>query len=245
MRLAHHNFEGERSARMAKRLSEIERRASEGATTFWQGSRCSCLPRAPDSIMCRASFALAVGLSFVLPATARAKGLPSAFDPTVFTLALCDFRPDPNAIDFQGSPCYGTTLEGSPESVNLHGLASEWQYLIYSDVDDHAFFVGSEIFKTRPMVPVYNCCGVMEKGFHRYDVGGEFLPPGTPEGWELYLETKWTPNEYVYGVFARPPGSADFARTASTVTPEPATWLLLGSGMAGVAALRRRRKKAP
>jgi hypothetical protein len=171
-----------------------------------------------------------VVIALLMPPVTASASLPSAFDPTVFTIAICDAQ-HPVDLEHPDNGCWGTVLEtswsaGGPADQLVH-------YLVYSFTDDpdHQFFLGSVSFKAKDA----GCCGVWEKGLHRYALGGD-LPPSVPEGWDLYLETRWTETtNQEYGVFARP---------TTTVTPEPASLLLVGSGMAGVAVWRRRRFKA-
>jgi len=70
--------------------------------------------------MRRSAFGLALTLSVLLPATAFAGGLPSAFDPIVFTVVLCDFKPDPQLRLSRTALLWGLS-GGQPDRVRPKG----------------------------------------------------------------------------------------------------------------------------
>jgi hypothetical protein len=168
-------------------------------------------------------------------------------------IAAADILMTPTAGDFL------TSLAFSSSGFSVTGNESV-TYRIGYTIDPHPILYGFEDFMdvSSPVFPgsatitTDLCIGAAFTGI-------SCLGPGVPDSVQVFHagttsqlsdSTNFTPTA-VLGVLhtivlAANGASADFngVTSSTTITPEPATWLLIGSGLFGAGLLRRRREKS-
>lgn len=122
----------------------------------------------------------------------------------------------------QPDPSCSGQLDGSSFGFTCTG--SEMGHLFYTALGNGA---GGPLTNTGPFLN-------LQSGFYWSSTQTDLLNPGLRWGFDFADGFQEQGNTFGYGLLVRGAGAA--------VLPEPATWLLLGTGLATLAALRRKRR---